>query len=339
MRAPLFFFAVVLTAEIAWCAEASTLARCEVLPLAGHRTSFQVEGLEKTCWHFGDEYPRPFFYPFNGPSGTSLTRIGHPGAPNHDHHRSIWFAHNDVAGVDFWSDRTEARIRQKSWYCYLDGDHEAVMASSLGWYDNKGRPVMEQDLVAASVSLAEGEHALELQLTLRPAGQSPSVDLGKTNFGFLAVRVAKTISVHFGGGRLCDSEGRQGEPAIFGNTARWMDYSGPVPIGKGPDRKAVTEGITYFDHPANPRYPTRWHVREDGWMVASFCMQEGYTINADSPLRLRYLLHAHGGAYEPAKAEAMHKAFAGRPGFRIVKGTRPHHQYEVERENNPPSKQ
>ena len=45
---------------------------------------------------------------------------------------------------------------------------------------------------------------------------APSVELGQTNFGLLAVRVAKTISVHFGGGKLCDSEGRQGEPKIFG---------------------------------------------------------------------------------------------------------------------------
>src|SRR5438874_232420 len=68
---------------------------------------------------------------------------------------------------------------------------------------------------------------------------------GKTNFGFLAVRVAKNLSEHFGGGVLTNSEGAKSEPAIFGKQAKWMDYSGPVPNGH-------TEGITYFDHPTNP---------------------------------------------------------------------------------------
>ena len=191
---------------------------------------------------------------------------------------------------------------------------------------------MEQDLVAALIPLPHNEHALEIQVTLRPPGPAPFVRLGKTNFGLLAVRVAKTMSTHFGGGRLRDSEGRKGEAEIFGNTARWVDYSGIVAAGQGAERKTVEEGITYFDHPANPRSPTAWHVREDGWMGASFCLQEGYTIDAGAPLRLRYLLYAHAGLYEQTEAEAMHKAFARRPGFRLRKATQPHSQYEVERE-------
>lgn len=314
--------------------EPSGLPRCEALPLVGNQATFQIDGLEKTRWRFGDQYPRPFFYPFNGPSGASLTRMGHPGAPNHDHHRSIWFGHQDVAGVNFWTDQTEARIRQESWYCYRDGDDETVMASALGWYDGKGKQLIEQELVAALIPMSSDEHALEIQITLLPAAPARSIELGKTNFGLLAVRIAKTISVHFGGGRICDSEGRQGEPEIFGKRARWMDYSGPVPAGTGPVRKAVVEGITYFDHPSNPRYPTWWHVRADGWMGAAFCLQEGYTLQAGAPLRLRYLLHAHRGPYDQARAEAVHKAFSGRPGFRVGKSTEPHLQYEVEREKS-----
>ena len=171
---------------------------------------------------------------------------------------------------------------------------------------------------------------------MRPAAGAESVELGKTNFGFLAVRVAKTLSVHFGGGALTNSEGQQGEKAIFGKPARWVDYSGPVAVGRGAARKPVTEGITYFDHPTNPRYPTHWHVREDGWMGASFCMHEGLTIAADAPLALRYLLHAHRGAYDDAKAQSVHESFANRPGFQITKGTRPHRQYDVARKPTSP---
>ena len=102
-------------------------------------------------------------------------------------------------------------------------------------------------------------------------------------------------------------------------------------VGQGPERKSVVEGITCFDHPRNPRYPVDWHVREDGWMGAAFSMNAGYTITADDPLVLRYLLHAHRGAYDHANAQAQHEQFANRPGFRISRSARPHCQYEVAR--------
>lgn len=303
--------------------------RCELLPLPDHQVSFQIDGIEKTRWHFGEEYPRPFFYPFNGPAGVSLTRMGHPGAENHDHHRSIWFAHHDIGGVDFWSDNTEGRVRQKHWFAYRDGDDECVMASALGWFDGEGRELMEQEVVAALRPREDGEHELEIQITMRPPAKAETVELGKTNFGFLAVRVSKTISKHFGGGDLTSSEGRKGEKPNFEKSARWMDYSGPVVTGTGSERKVVTEGITYFDHPENPRYPTHWHVREDGWMGAAFCYSEGHTITKEEPLVLRYLLHAHAGDYNADNAKAVAESFGRRPGFTIGKPDRKHRQYDV----------
>ena len=307
--------------------------RCEVLPLPEHQVSFSIDGIEKLRWHFGDQYPRPFFYPFNGPSGVSLTRMGHPGAQNHDHHRSVWFAHHKLNGVDFWSDDTQARVRQKYWYRYRDGNDEAVMASLLGWFDEGGVEIMEQDVIAALRPMDAGEHALELQITMRPPNGVEAVTLDKSNFGLLAVRVSKTLSTYFGGGQMSNSEGLVGEPDIFGKRARWMDYSGPVVVGTGETRHLVREGITYFDHPQNPRYPTYWHVREDGWMGASFGMHKEWKIDRQNPLVLRYLLHAHSGDYSHEKAELVQHTFSKRPGFRIRKpnADERHRQYEVER--------
>ena len=322
----------------------------ELVPLPQHQVSFRVDGKERLRWHFGPQYPRPFFYPFLSPTGAALTRMGHPGASNHDHHRSIWFGHQKVNGVDFWSDNTDARIRQNFWYAYKDGGREAVMASQLGWYNGDGQELMQQDLVAALITLGERGHALEIQITMRPGEGAESAQLGKTNFGFLAVRVAKSLSVHFGGGQIGDSSKREGEQAIFGERARWVDYTGiarqppvaltqqlsPIMAGLQPRPSLFASvGITYHDHPDNPRYPTRWHVREDGWMGASFNMREAYAISAEKPLTLRYLLHAHSDMYNSKTAQAVHAAFAKRPGFRIVKSTKKHRQYEVTRIESP----
>jgi hypothetical protein len=297
--------------------------RCQVVPLPDAQVSVQINGQERLRWHHGSQYSRPFFYPLNGPGGASLTRIGHPGAPNHDHHRSIWFAHAKVLGIDFWSENTPARIRQRQWLCYEDGDEEALLAVLLDWLDGHDpQPLLEQELVAAVRPGQDGETFLELQATFRPRAES--LELGQTNFGFLAVRVARNISAHFGGGELTDSEGRRSEPAIFGQPARWMDYSGPVASGG-------MEGITYFDHPANPRYPAHWHVREDGWMGASLCLQSPLVISRAEPLVLRYLLHAHRGDIDPPRAGRIAAEFAARRGFRVAESTVKHRQFVVQR--------
>lgn len=306
---------------------------CDVLPLADHQVALRIDGIERCRWHHGPQYPRPFFFPLLGPSGEPLTRMGHPGAENHDHHRSVWFAFNDVDGLNFWADNQGTQIRQNHWYAYRSEDPEALLATRLGWFDPEGKERMATDLCAALIPLDAGQYALELQIDLHPGPGVEKVELGKTNFGFLAVRVAESLSAHFGGGRLTNSEGAEGEPAIFGKPARWVDYSGPVAVGQGPERQTVIEGITYFDHPDNPRYPTRWHVREDGWMGASFCLEEGFALTADQGLRLRYLLLVHRDWQTAESAARIQDAFAKRPPLRVRKG-RPderHRQYVVER--------
>jgi hypothetical protein len=183
----------------------------------------------------------------------------------------------------------------------------------------------------ASIPLENNEHLLEIQITLRPGAGRETVTLDKSNFGLLAVRVAKSVSHHFGGGELTSSEGKRGEKAIFETTAAWVDYSGPVTSGTGPDRKTVVEGITFHDHPSNPRHPTPWHVRDDGWMGASFCQREPWTIEKAKPLVLRYLLHAHAGEVDPDKATHIAEDFAKRPDFIVEKATKPHRQFEAYR--------
>ncbi len=249
--------------------------------------------------------------------------MGHPGAPDHDHHRSIWFAHEKVSGVNFWGDATPARVRQKQWLAYQDGDDEAVMAVRLGWFDGHDpRELLEQDLFAAVVPGPARETFLEVQAAFRPT--AGSLEFGKTNFGFFAVRVAKAISAHFGGGTLTSSTGATGEPAIFAKPAAWVDYSGEQPGGH-------KEGITYFDHPTNPGHPSAWHVREDGWLAAAVCLGGPRITTRAEPLTLRYLLHAHRGTLDANQAEETYRAFAKRRPFELVKAPAKHTAYGVRR--------
>jgi hypothetical protein len=330
LRHSFFFAATCITAA---STVAEELPRFEITPLPGQTIEMAIDGEPRAAWHFASDTPRPFFFPFTSPEGGLLTRMGHPGAENHDHHLSIWFAHHDVDGHSFWQDESGCTIRQQFWMVQNSSDEEGVLAVRLAWLDPTGAALLEHDLVAALRPAGDGEHALELQSTFRPATGRDRVTLGKTNFGFLAVRVAASLSAFFGNGTITNSEGLVGEPAIFGERATWVDYSGSVAVGHGATRHAKPAGITSIDHPDNPHYPTRWHVRSDGWMGASLCFDAPYEITSDAPLTLRYLLYAHRGTAAEATIATVVDAFHARPGWLIrpATGSEPHRQWIVER--------
>ncbi|HVJ68851.1 MAG TPA: PmoA family protein [Caulifigura sp.] len=306
------------------------ITRCDVLPLPGDRFSFRVDGREVTAWNFAADLKRPFLFPVNGPvSGESLSRLGHPGAPNHDHHDSVWFAHNKVLGVDFWGNTSPASIRQTQWLAMEDNDQFARAAVRLAWSDgHDAQPLLEQDLIIEVRPLVSGDYTVELTAQFTPRAEV--LEFQQTNFGFFAVRVARSISAVFGEGRLTSSSGATGEKNLFDKTAEWMDDSGPMPktLADG-SRAAVMEGITLFDHRTNPRFPSSWHVRDDGWMGPSVCHSAPLVVRRSQPLMLRYLLHPHSGPVDQEKATTVQTEWHSRPLLTVRKSTKPHHQFEI----------
>jgi hypothetical protein len=293
--------------------------RVQIVPQPDDQVSVHVDGRERLRWNASPRYPRPFFFPLVGPSGQSVTRMGHPADPSHDHHRSFWWGHHDVAGVSFWAERPNApsqpQIRQESWVHYQDGADEAGFVVRIAWFDAHKARLLQQEMIAVYRPLDGGEGWLELQTTFTPA--LDGLTLAKTNFGFLGLRVATSLSAHYGGGRLTNSEGGRGEKEIFAKPARWVDYSGPVlgPVG--------AEGVTWFDHPSNPRHPTPWHVRDDGWMSAAFNLNEPYELRKDRPVRLRYGFYVHAGDGDPKRAEERAAEFAAAPAWALMPAERP----------------
>ncbi len=297
--------------------------RCQVVPLPGNQVSIGIDGRERLRWHAADDAPRPFFFPLIGPSGLPLTRMGHPGAPNHDHHRSIWFAHHKVLGIDFWGDSTDAVIRQEQWLAYEDGDSDARMAVRLRWYDGHDPQALIEQQMIASVAPAT-DHGLLVEIQTSLTSMAESLELGQTNFGLLAIRVAKSISAVFGDGVLTGANGEQTEQNLFGKSSLWIDYSGSIDTD-------TTEGITYFDHPENNSFPSKWHVRDDGWMGASVSRDGPVLLTRDRPTTWRYLLHAHSGHVDLEAADEIAKHFHAAPKLVVQKSSKPHHAATIQR--------
>jgi hypothetical protein len=286
--------------------EAKPVPRMQVLPLPGDEASVERDGSEISRYYFGKDLYRPFLYPLVGPSGRSLTRMGHPRDPNtHSHHNSVWISHHDVGGVGFWNDAKSSagRIVHQKVLRYEDANDEGLIEVQNAWVDGAGRGkvLLEEQRAMRFRPQSDGQWLLVLDLTFTAPKQP--VTLGKTNFGFVGVRMAKTIGVHDGGGMIRNSEGAVNERQVHEKTARWVDYSGPI-------TPTSREGITLLDHPQNPNHPTVFHVRDDGWMGAAFNFAAPYTIQPGQPLKLRYGLWVHAGAPTAAAIDEQFGSFA-----------------------------
>jgi len=276
--------------------------RLQVLPLPDDQAAFVRDDTELARYHFGPNLRRPFIFPVVGPSGRSLTRMGHPHEPfSHSHHNSFWVAHHSVNGLSFWDDHGKGRIVTQKIVDYEDKGETSWVTASNAWVDesNHDKPVMLETRRYTLQLLPKDEYLLYLDLQLEAPPGAP-VTLGKTPFGLVGVRMAKTIGVNDGGGEIRNSAGKSGEKALLWQPAKWCDYSGPI-------RENVTEGITLMDHPQNPNHPTAFHVRSDGWMGASLTQAAERVIEPGKPLRLRYALYVHSG--KPS-VEALDKAWA-----------------------------
>jgi hypothetical protein len=231
---------------------------------------------------------RPYFYPVNGPDGISLTELGKPHDPtgSHAHHYSLWIAHASVGGDDFWSERGGAIVHQQ-FELMEDGPIFARLIQGLQWRDTGQDVKLCERRQLTFYATPEDFRLIDIELELAPGG-SESAELGQTPFGFLAARVAQSMTVFDGGGEIVNSAGQRNEQEAHWQVATWIDQSGPItPEGWG--------GIALLDHPGNPGHPTAWHCRNDGWAGASFNLNQAWNIDQGDTLRLRCRVHLHRG--------------------------------------------
>lgn len=300
------FLTTVIVALLPWTAHAQPepALRVQAVPQPYDQVSFQRDGVEIARFHFGPTLRRPFVFPLVGPSARSLTRMGHPHDPiSHSHHNSVWISHNDVNGVTFWGDtgKNAGRIVHQRVEKLTDGDTEASVTSLNAWIEDATRKSLLTERRKTTVqTLDKGEWLLILDLQLDAKNE---VTLGKSPFGMIGVRMAKSIGVNDGNGTIRNSSGHVNEKEVFWKPAKWVDYSGAI-VDK------TVEGITLFDHPNNPNHPSVYHVRNDGWIGASLTFAEPRKIEPGKSLRLRYGLYVHAGQPSTEALESRWAIFA-----------------------------
>jgi hypothetical protein len=267
--------AVVLAA---WAAALSSLSGAEnqssgstygvQITQLDDRLRVDISGQLFTEYFFKD-VPRPYCYPLIGPGELPMTRdypMKSPPGEEHDHkhHRSLWFAHGLINGVDFWSeDKDFGKTVHEGFSEIASGRDSGVIRSSNKWVTVEGKVVCTDDRAVRFYTPANpNERMLDFEITIHAShGQ---VTFGDTKEGMMAVRLAETMRLKHksgpGKGHIINSAGVRDDDT-WGKRADWCDYYGPV------QDKIV--GLAIFDHPKNPRHPTWWHVRDYGLFAAN----------------------------------------------------------------------
>jgi len=241
-----------------------------------------------------DKHQKPYFYPLIV-HGVPITRAfpmekkaGEDA--DHPHHSSIYFAHGEVNGTDYWS---KAPIIAEEPVVAEGGGIARIVATNK-W----GKDLTEtQDVLI----LDAGDDAI-LDWTITLTAPNGPVVLGKTKEGGFSVRVAQGL-VDKSGGQMIDADGNRGEPAIRKNTAVWADNWGTV------DGKVV--GVAIMNHPKSWRFPTNWHVRGYGLFAANAFMEKGeHRLEKGESITLRYRIYAHGGDPKAANVTEVYAGYA-----------------------------
>ena len=277
-----------------------------------------------TEYHFL-QTPKPYLHPILGPAGSGMTRdfpMSSPEGEEHDHphHRSLWFGHGLVNGQDFWTEKPDAgRIVHDRFTLIRGGEEKGIIRSRNKWVAASGKVLCTEDRSLTFYNSTTDDRQLEMEITLH--ADHGELVLGDTKEGSMAVRIAETMRLTQPNGsvnpasHILNSEGARDTEA-WGKRAKWCDYSGLV--------NGRLVGITIFDHPQNPRFPTWWMARDYGLLAANPFGQHEFEklsnanvgdlkIPAGQSVTFRYRILIHAGTPEQAKVAECWEEFSRIP--------------------------
>jgi len=277
------------------------------------RIEITINGQPFSNFYYGREWPQPFLHPLRAANGVAITR-GYPvekiegESQDHVWHHGLWYAHGDINGVDFWRDKgpdVTGRI-------VAAGEPAAAGDTVTGLFRLIAPGGKELGEIEQSFRFKVwGETRIaDVRVTLRAPKDHP-LRFGDTEEGALGLRFRDEFREDRGA-VITNSNGLTGTKQVWGQRAEWVDYTTTV-AGR-------QLGVTLFDHPANPKYPTFWHARGYGLCAANpfgehdFMKDKSrdgsYTIPAAASAVFRYRVAIHPGPLAASLASRLAADFA-----------------------------
>jgi hypothetical protein len=329
MRLSFLVILVVGALSALGAADGASVVKLTTLP---DRVRVEIDGGLFTEYIYADGATRPYCYPILAADGTSLTRdfpMKQTAGEDTDHpwHRSLWFAHSMVGGVDFWNEGTgDAGHSPKDKGRTV---HDMIVETASGatgvihvrnrWVASNEKLICTDDRTIRFRGTPQGR-MIDYEVTWHALPDEPLL-IGDNKDGTMAIRLAQWMTMPHkynkqdvpGNGHIVTSTAARDADA-WGKRADWCDYYAP--------HEGKVYGVAIFDHPQNLRHPTWWMARDYGLFGANPFGQHDYemlkeqphigdyTIPAGGSLTLRYRFLFHSGDEQTAHVAELYRDYA-----------------------------
>jgi hypothetical protein len=293
----------------------------------GDHVDVLIGGRAFTTYYFSSDVAKPYFQPLRSAQGTILTRdfpSSNTIPPEHlkdpslePHQRPMFFGHGNIDGIDFWGEAafpqySDDTVFGRAVFRKLEeirgGGDFGVLRTDFELAGPRGR-VIADEIQSFVFGGGQNSRWIDCEVTL-VANHGSDLTMGDTKEGTFGIRLAKELNSP--PGHMVNSAGAEGEKAIWGKRADWVDYDGTV--------AGEELGVAVFDSPRSFRHPTYWHARGYGLLAANpFGWREFYndpekdgswTIQQGKELKFRYRVFIHHGDYRQAKVAEVYQEYA-----------------------------
>jgi hypothetical protein len=259
---------------------------------------------------------KPYFHPVCLPDGSPLTWLS---PKDHPHHFALFFSWKYLNHVNYWEEPGGAPEGLTRWSdVRIDprADYSARFAMNLQYRPRGGTAdiLTERRSIEISAPGKDGAYAMDWTMVFTAGNDDVVLDRtppdtkpdGNPRGGYagLSVRLAReltkpNITATAPTGAVANSR--------YGFAAAAAEFSGTIDGGDA--------GMAFFDHPANPRYPTRWYGIMDGsvpfwYLNASLLQMDSYTLPKGKTLTLRYRVAIHPGRWDAARLQKEHAIYS-----------------------------
>jgi len=285
------------------------------------RIHIDIQGQPYTDFYIkGPDVTKPYLWPLRSASGKMVTRKfpmempppdDHAEPHDHLHHRGLWFAHENVNGVDFWNNDPSYKTPPPRGRIVFEkvakaqGGKSAAIGVTMAWIDPDGNKLLDETRVMEFHNTST-LRIVDVDITLTAMTK---VVMADAKDGTLGIRLnpaiqeektfkegGQTFTVPGAPGTIVNAEGAMHEKEVWGKPSNWVDYTGEI--------EGEKLGIAILDHPSNSRR-ARWHVRAYGLFAANPFGDSVFTndksrdgsvaLDPGASLHFRYRVIVHPG--------------------------------------------
>ncbi len=258
----------------------------------------------KIIWklNFDKGQDKPYFHPLKTPNGYELT-LERP--KDHPWHRGLWFSWKEINGVNYWEEDPAKGVAKgrsiiKSVHIETLKDFSAKVTFDISYEENSIPVINETRKLFISSIIGKDQYTIhwdqkfkfqkDVRLYLEKPAKHGGVEWG--GYAGLSFRASDSLTDP----RFISSVGYNSTSDItgYGEKAQWMDMTAQV-IGTD----SIYVGLTIFDSPKNPRYPSPWYVwftkGKHTFFTPSILFDGPMDFKKDDSLSLEYLVLVHDG--------------------------------------------